>query len=47
MPCAEPLTIGYCVDDHLTDQNIKDQLISVQPNSQNLCDFFTAQTKTD
>jgi triacylglycerol lipase len=45
--CAEQSPNGYCVNYHLTDQNNKDQLIAVQPSSQNLCDFFTAQTKTD
>lgn len=47
MQCAEQSTTGYCVNDHLTNQNNKDQLISVQPSSQNLCNFFAAQTKTD
>jgi triacylglycerol lipase len=45
--CAEQSPDGVCLSSHLTDPNNGDVLISEQPTSRNLCDFWLAQTKTD
>ncbi|MFC3193024.1 lipase family protein [Marinicella sediminis] len=45
--CAKQSSSGVCLNDDLHDKDNGDQLVSVQPSSSNLCEFYLAHSKTD